>query len=350
MKKIIVMVLFPLIVACQGKKEYPELIDKKEVRHNDEDYEKQYFQEFLIYEDVTTKDSKISKSKKIEQSQYPWQNSTSTKRAEQTLNEIEHSIVASTDGASDSNKNPSSSIYFTSSVSNYFTEKQLAEYKKTGGITSEKSPLDNLKAKVISYELTDENSQKVKLTQEVLGLNNGGIDDETGKLLEGISFQTLGMDSKYLRLKGHVDIQIELPTDYEKIEITKNNIGETFKIGGQKIEVLEFDANAFHYKLFDNDTENFEIYVDKCNGNSGRVQIPESLYNKFRNNQGLDYNSFLKKYKEFGLDKMENKKEANYITAFKSDECEIEKIFLYCPEASRIVKKTIRVPVNIIIK
>ncbi len=350
MKKIIVMMLFPLIVACKGKKEYPELIDKKEARHADEDYEKNHFQEFLIYEDVTTKDNKISKSKKIGESQYPWQNSTSTKRAEQTLSEIEHSIKTITDGASDYSKNPSSSIYFTSLVSNYFTDKQLAEYKKLGHITSERSPLDNLKAKVKSYELTNENNQKVKLTQEVLGLNIGGIDDETEKLLEGVNFQTLGMDSKYLRLKGYVDIEIEIPTTYEELEITKNNIGDTFKIGGQKIEVLELDANVFHYKLFDNDTESFEIYVDKCNGNSGRVQIPESVYNKFRNNQGLDYNSFLKKYKEFGLDEIENKKEANHITAFKSDECEIEKIFLYCHVKSKLVKKTIRVPVNIIIK
>ncbi|WP_026976844.1 hypothetical protein [Flavobacterium tegetincola] len=350
MKKIIVMVLFPLIFACQGKKEYPELIDKQEARNADEDYEKEHFQEFLVYEDVTTKDGKTAKSTKNDQTQYPWENSTSAIRAEQTLTEIEHSIQARTDGASEYNKTPSRSIYFTSLVSNYFTAKQLEEYKKTGGITSEKSVLNYIKAKVISYELTNEKNEKIKLSQEVLGLNKGGIDDETGKLLEGIGFQTLGMDAEYLRLKGFVDIDIEIPTTYEKIEITKDNIGDKFTIAGQKIEVLELDANAFHYKLFDNKSETFDIYVDKCNGNYGKIQIPESVYRKFRNNQGLDYNSFLKKYKEFGLDKMENKKEENYITALKSDECEIERIFLYCPIASKLVKKTIRVPVNIVIK
>lgn len=351
MKKLILFLILPLVISCEHKKEFPELINKAESMHSDKDYDQKNYQDFLVYENATTKNSKIPKGNVNVKNQYPWENSASKKRAEETLSEIENSIKAETDGASESNKNPSGSIYFTSLVNNYFTDQQLAEYKRSGNIQNENSPLDYLKAKVKTYDLTNEKNEKIKLDSDVLGINQGGLEDSNGKLLEGIAFETLGMGgSKYLTLKGFVEIEIEMPVGYDKVEVTKDDLGKKFSISGQKIQVLEFDANVFHYLLLDSDSKNFSIYVDPCNGNSSSVQIPESIYKKFRINQGLDYQSFMKKFKEFGVDKIKDAEEKNYVTILKSDDCQIDKIFLYSQTASNLVKKTIRVPVDIKIK
>jgi len=349
MKRILLPLILFSITACQNKS-YPELINKNS-EFSDADFNKEHFQEFLVYEDITTKNNALPKAKPSEKKQYPWDVLVSKERTEATLNQIEKSITAITDGASDYNKEPSNSIYFSSLVDNFYTEQQLYQYKKTGSITTQTSILDFIKATVKAYDLTNEKNEKIKLNGENLGLNGAGFEEKNGKLLEGIAFQTMGMgDSKYLRLNGYVDIEVEIPVEYEKIEITKNDIGDKFNIGGQKVQILEFDANAIHYKLFGSDSKNFSIYIDNCNGNYGSVQSPESIYDQFRNNQGLDYDSFVKKYKEFGLDKMENTNDANFVSALKSDDCQLEKVFFYCPITSKLIKKTIRVPVNIKIK
>jgi hypothetical protein len=350
MKQILITILiFPLLVSCQSK-DYPELINKV-AKYDNNDYEKEHFSEFAIYEEATTKNINLPKAKILANKKYPWETSASEKRTVELANQIKKTITATTDGASEYNKEPSSTICFYSLVDNFFTEQQLSEYKKTGTITTQKSILDYIKATIIAYELTNEKNEKIKLKSEVLGHVGGGFEEKNGKLLDGIGFETLVMgNSEYLRLNGYIDIEIEIPTEYEKVEITKNDIGNKFSIGEQKIQILEFDANVMHYKLFDTRDRKSSIYIDDRNGNFGEVTIPESLYIKFRNNQGLDYNSFLKKYKEFGLDKIEQTMEGNYVSVLKSDECQFEKVIFYCPVATKVVKTKIRVPVNINIK
>ncbi|MFB9079995.1 hypothetical protein ACFFLS_08895 [Flavobacterium procerum] len=344
MKQILLLILLFSITAC--KKEFPDLLNK-ELKYSDKDFSGAHFQDFSVYENVTTKNSKIPKAKTNTKKQYPWEIAISQKRAEETADQIKKSITAITDGASDYNKEPSSSIYFYALVDNFYTKEQLSEYEKTESITTQKSILDYIKATVKSYELTNEKNEKIKLNQNGLGLNLGGFETKNGKLLQGIAFQTMGMgNSEYLRLKGHVVIEIEIPVEYEKEEISENNIGDTFTIGGQKVQILEFDADVIHYKLFDSDAENFSIYVD----NYGKIKIPENTYTKFRNNQGLDYDSFLKKYKEFGLENMQYPDKGNFVSVLRSDDSQLEKVFFYSPKASKLVKKTIRIPVNIQIK
>lgn len=350
MKQILLLIILFSITACQSKKEYPDLIDKESI-YSDKDYNKKHFQDFTVYEDVTTKNSKKPKAKNLTKKQYPWDVSAPKKRTEETLSQIEKSITAITDPASDYSKEPSSSIYFYSLINNFYTKQQLSEYEKTGNITTQTSLLDYIEAKVKNYQLTNEKNEKIKLNTNVLGLNIGGFEEKNGKMLQVIAFETMGMrNSKYLRLKGFVDIEIEIPVEYEKIEVTKKDIGDKFKIAGQKIQILEFDDNVIHYKLFNSSSKKFSIYIDNCNGSYGGVTIPENIYKKFRNNQGLDYNSFLKKHKEFGLDKIETKNEGDFVSTLKSDDCQIERVFFYYPIDSELVKKIIRVPVNIQIK
>lgn len=343
-KLLLILSILPLIVACQNKKEYPNLIDKVST-YSDKDYGKEHFTEFQIYEEATTKNSKLPKSKIIEKKTYPWNTTSSKERIEKTLKEIEKSIKVGS-GPVLFYENTSSVIRFSTLISNFYSQKQIAEYKKTGMITTEKSVLDYIKAEVKSYDLVNEKNQKIKLNQEVLGLNLGGFEEKNGNLLEYLGFETMGINGEYATLKGFIEIEIKIPTEYEKIEITQNSIGKKYTIGEQEIQILEFDANVLHYKLFDSDDSDFNDYILGVN-NSSSVQIPESIYEKFRQNQGLDYPNFIKKYKEFGLEKMSNLKEKNFITIIQNDDLKIEKVFFYKPQNDDIIKRTIKVPVNI---
>ncbi|MBQ0153125.1 MAG: hypothetical protein KBS61_09580, partial [Chryseobacterium sp.] len=77
-----------------------------------------------------------------------------------------------------------------------------------------------------------------------------------------------------------------------------------------------------------------------------RIQIPESIYEKFRKNQGLDYSSFIKKYKEFGFENIGSQPEKNYVSVIENDDSQIGKVFFYKPKKDGIVEKVIRVPIH----
>jgi hypothetical protein len=348
MNKIILLLILPCVLSCQGKKVYPDLINDVS-QYSGSDFSKEHM-DFLVYKEATTKNNSVPISKKMNDNYYPWSYSVSENRANEILTQIEKSIIAITDGASDYNKEPSSTIILSSFVDN-FSKQQLLEYRKNGYITNQKSILDYVEAKVTKYELINEKNEKVILSTDFLGLKGGGMEEKNGKLLDGLGFETMGMGNfKYLSLKGFIEIEIKIPTEYEKQEITKNSIGTELTIAGQTVEILELDANVLHFKLLDSDSVKFSYYIDNCNQSSGMVYIPESIYTKFRKNQGLNYDAFKKKRKEFGLENIQYKDEKNIVYILRSDDCQLEEVFFYCLGNSNLIKKTIRVPVNIKIK
>lgn len=313
MKNILLLLIFPLIASCQTK-EYQELINKVP-KYNKADYEKENILEFSVYENANTKNTNLPKAKIVANKKYPWETSESEKRIAELANQIQKTITATTDAPSNYNKEPSSTICFYSLVDNFFTTQQFTEYKKTGSITTQKSVLDYIKATITSYDLTNEKNEKIKLKSNLLARVSGGFQEKNGKLLDGIGFETLGMgEAKYLKLNGYVDIEIEIPTEYEKVEITKNNIGDKITIGGQTLQIIEFDANVLHYKVFDTRDRKSNIYIDICNGNFGEDFIPESIYASYRNNVGLDFNPFTKIYKLSELDKIKPAANGNYVS------------------------------------
>lgn len=276
---------------------------------------------------------------------YPWNLTSSKARIEQTFSEIEKSITAESGIVLPTEKS-SDIISFSMLISNYYSLKQLEEYKNTGSITTEKSILDNLRAKVKSYELVNEKNEKIKLNQEVLGINLGGFEEKNGQLLEWIGFKTLGMQGEFTKLKGFVEIEISLPTEYDKVEITKKSIGEKYSIGDEKIQILEFDANVLHYLLLGGESSDFYC---KIPGNSSpdALSLSESMYDKLRKNQGLDFAGFEKKYKEFGFENAQNSNEKNSVVVIKNDNFQLDKVFFFKAKNSGIVSKTIKVPIAI---
>lgn len=180
MKNILLLIIFPLIAGCQTK-EYQELINKVP-KYNKVDYDKEFFFEFSIYENANTKNINLPKAKIDTIKKYPWETSESEKRIAELANQIQKTITATTDAPSNYNKEPSSTICFYSLVNNFFTTQQLAEFKKTGSITTQKTVLNYIKATIKSYDLTNEKNEKIKLRSDVLGLVGGGFQKKKWKI------------------------------------------------------------------------------------------------------------------------------------------------------------------------
>ena len=246
MKKQFLILLFIslFIYACRTK-DYPALIDEVPTNYTDADFEKlEFLPNYLAYKSATTKNSRLPVASKVESQNYPWDIHYAEELANGILNEMESNFTVMTDGASDYNKTLSGTILFITLIP--LSPAESNELKAKGSITrSEKSILDEIRATVKSCDLTNEKGEKVNITQTVLGTRGGGIETKEGKDYHIFGFETLGLNAKYLSLKGFVEIEIEIATEYEREEIDKNDVGDFVKIDGEKAKILEFDDNAF---------------------------------------------------------------------------------------------------------
>ena len=119
----------------------------------------------------------------------------------------------------------------------------------------------------------------------------GGIIRKGKNIYSRFSFFTPTLKQKYVDLKGFVELEVQIPIEYEKVIIDKGDVHKTFTINNQKVKVLELDENTMHLKLFDTDEEKFKIVFEGINS-FGSTSFSEHIYNKFRENQNFDYNAF----------------------------------------------------------
>ncbi|MHA1660607.1 MAG: hypothetical protein ACTSUT_15970 [Promethearchaeota archaeon] len=223
-------------------------------------------------------------------------------------------------------------------------EKELLEFNKNHN-RLRLINLSDIKVTLINYILrNNENEQISFFSNDKIGIGLSGPTSNSNHLR--IAFNTLNNNNhKYISLRGIVELEIEISTKYEKIEISNKEIGSILNIGDQKVKILEFDGNAFHYKILDQEKPNFKILIDNYGG-YGSVVLSEEIYNKFRENPRLDYNEFLKKIRKYEFDE-------NYINdiyVYKSNKPKIEKIIFYYSKDSNKVSKILKIPVNIKIK
>lgn len=349
MKKqwLLVNLIMLTLLSCSPGKKFPKLIDEVPQHHTDEDFQKSpLLSDYLAYKDATTKNSKVIVPITQKDVKYPWDTNASDAEAESVLTQIEQNIQAGKAAAAEANKEAASSILLISRIKISAADEQ--EYKEKGVLKNKKSLLDDIKGKVISARLLNEKNEKVEITNEFLGTTQGGLEEFDGKMYGHFGFQTLGLSNEYLTLKGFIEIEIEIPVQFDHREIDQSDVGSTVKINGQKIEILELDQNTFHFVLRPGSSPDFNIYIDNCNNAySSGIGIPESLYQKFRENQGLSYANFVKKYKALGLDKDKKPADENTVWIYKSDSCQIGKVFFYAPNKAKTLKKTIKVPVDI---
>lgn len=349
MKKqwLLIHIIMLTLLSCSPGKRFPELVDEVPQHHPDEDFQKSpLLQDYLAYKDATTKNSKVIAPIKQKDIKYPWDTDASDTEAESILTQIEQNIQAAKNAAADVNKEAASSILLISRIKSSPADEQ--EYKEKGLLKNKKSLLDDIKGKVIGAQLFNEKNEKVDITNEFLGTTQGGLEEFDGKMYGHFGFQTLGLSNEYSTLKGFIEIEIEIPVQFDHKEIDDSDVGTALKINGQKIEILELDQNTLHFVLRSGSSPDFNIYFDNCNNAySSGIGIPESLYKTFRKNQSLSYENFVKKYKALGLVRDRKPKDENTVWIYKSDNCKIGKVFFYAPNKSKTLKKTIKVPIDI---
>ena len=69
-------------------------------------------------------------------------------------------------------------------------------------------------------------------------------------------------------------------------------MGKIFSIGKNGIEIIEFDSNAFHYRLLQ---EGKPFKVAHNVSNSSQLILSYEYYKKLRENQGLTYEEVIDK-------------------------------------------------------
>lgn len=319
--------------SCQTKK-YPAL-DNKVTEHTDADYEKKHFDDFLVYKKATTK----ATSNVSQQDDFPWKNTVSEKVANDIVSQIEKTLTSIVDEYGHA---PSHRVVFFTQV--MFSPEVRSVYEKEQKLHLKEVIWKHFKATILDHKLVNEKDEAVHLPNDELTISLHNVTDDGNNLSSEFVLRasTLG-SSEYLNLVGFVDIEVEIVVGYERKSIDKTDIGNTLEINHQKVEIVEFDENVIHIKL--ESERNFEIFLDGCNNNYSGTGVAETIYDKFRKNQGLDYEMFIEKYDEFGLDKVEASKNLNEVWIFSCDGYALKGVFFYHP--AKTIKRRIRIPVNI---
>lgn len=335
------------LLSCKSSKKYPALIDEGPMHYTQQDQErKPLLTDYLAYKDATTKNSSVLLPIKQRDTKYPWDTKNTEGVAEDLVEQMTKTFKAHKDDASEVNKEPSGTILLVAAIP--LDPKDEIEQSKTGLIQNKHTVLDDVKGKVISYDLRNEKNEKVTITNDFLGTTQGGLQEVDGKLCQSFGFQTMGLNTSYTTLKGFIEVGIEIPVKVDHEEIDASDVGDVVKINNQKVRILELDQNTLHIVVEGGGSPDFSIYFDNCNNSvSGGVGIPEKVYETFRANQGLSYEDFEKKYQALGLDKAKDIKDGNTVWIYKSDSCKIEKVFFYAPDMAKTVKKTVKIPVDI---
>ena len=341
------MVLIAVLLSCKGREQYPPLIDEEPVKYMDEDFRvTPGIQDYLVYKDATTKNSKLKASAVEKAESYPWEQSFSKDLGEQVLNQMEKHFSAIPNESAAARHEPADKLLLSTLIE--LSPAEQKELTATGVIRVKNPVVEQIKGKVLNYDLADEKGQKVKVNNDFLGINMGGIQEKDQKSYSGFAFEIIGFNSKYTALKGFVEIEIEIPAGYQFKAVSPKDAGDHLTVDNQKIEVLAFEDNAFHFKLDSDKDAKFELFFRNCdNSYDTGIAIPENIYKKFRAAPGLDYPGFEKKRTAFGLVANADNSGQRDIWIYKSKTCKIEEVFFYWADDAETVKRKVRIPVDI---
>lgn len=352
MKKIsaLFIILSLNLVSCQ-EREFPKLEDKKILNYFDdpEYFESQYANKETgdyfsfykgVYEFTTTKNSSLKSKKDIETTSFPWKYKVTNLEAKKLLENIADSIYARKDGYASYKNSPTSEIIIVSKNVLRFTNRETEELESKRSLKTTPNILDYINYKYLDYNLTNEKGDIVTIEQEYLGICGQGMSKKGESYYHGFCMQNNSLKPKYEKLFGTIEIEVQIPIDYEIKKITNKNIGETFYIGANKIKILEFDGNSFHYQIIKKG-EDFETLLSA--NNSSELILSLDYYKKLRQNQGLNFEEVVENKELFELDKERSSyKEEIFISNL--DDYFLDFVYFYIP---KYVSKKIKIPINI---
>lgn len=292
-----------------------------------------------VYEFSTTKAPGSMENKSDSNKIYPWKRTVSQNQANTILENIQDSIYVEKNDFAKSRKDATSQIRILALYALKLSENEIQEFE-SGSLRNSENILDDINYNYLAYDLTNEEGKTVVITQEYLGFSNGGINKRQNIQYHGLCMHNQSLKPKYKTLKGSITIEIQIPVNYTVQKIRNTDVGKTFSIGENTIKIIEFDNNAFHYRLLE---EGKPFKVTHSVGNTSGLILSYEYYKKLRENQGLTYQEVTAKKDFFEIDKqLDTYNKEVFITKFEDNTTDV--VYFYIPEYQ---SKSIELPVNI---
>jgi len=295
---------------------------------------------YYLYNLVNTKDNEKYDDPNFHLKTNPIIINTTKSKLDTILNEIKSSIKAEIDKFSIRNEEPINNLIIKSKIT--LTDLELLEYKKNFFGTSFINSY-NINAHIINYNLKDEKNEKIVLFSNKLGFGSseGTKEGEDNKLIINFTTDRNG-NYKYQSIKGYIEIEVEMISKFNEVKIHKNDISNFVIVDEQKVKILEFNNNIFHYKLNSSEEPKFKVFNNRCRRMS-LANLSEEIYYKFKRSPGLSFNEFKSKFKDLKFDNSNSKN----IYIYKGDKCNLNNIYFYYADEIDKLKKVIKIPVDI---
>lgn len=292
-----------------------------------------------VYELATTKALSVMEIISTPNDPYPWERAISKKQAQTLFGNIQDSIYVEKNSIAKSRKTATSEIRIIAPYALKLSEKEIQQFE-SGSLRNSDNILDDIKYNYLHYNLINEKGEVVDITQEYLGVCNGGINKRQNILYHDFCMFNQSLEPEYNSLKGSLNLEIQIPINYTVQEIRKSDVGKIFSIGENRIEIIEFDNNAFHYRILQ---KGMPFKVEHNVRNLSELIIPYENYKKLRQNQGLTYKEVMDKKDFFEIDKpLDGYNKEVFITKF--DDKTTDVVYFYIPEYQ---SKSIELLVNI---
>lgn len=233
-------------------------------------------------------------------------------------------------------------FYLSSKLSLSATAKE--EYEKTGGIMNKKDPKSLIDLSVLSSNLINKNTKnKIDIQQLIPFCCNLLVKEKPIK--EKLLFYASLQNTTPSNLIGDITVHLQLPTEYEKVEVTKQDLGKTIAIpNNQKVKIIEFTENKIHFEVQNGEKLKSKLAFDNAERNYFSANMVSDYYQFFRNNPNLEYKDFEKKYDAFKKSDSSNK-DSNRVYIYSLD-ANLSQFYFYSPNEKTILKKDLTISVS----
>lgn len=316
------LALILLSASCKNKNELPplgqRLADSIYVYENSGLPSSNGYKAYLR---ATSTDSTIHTEKEVTNTYYPWKVNLNKGMVDSFLVDLEKNLKVE--------KNYKSASGEFSSIGADF----IADDKNNVMSTL-------LTCKLAAYDLKNSKGEKI-----IIDVPEVSINKNLGRLDIGLA----KWDLNNQHIKGEVTLEITIPYKIEHIEVKPGDRNKSFPFGGTKIDILEFQHNAMHYRLGDSENYEVSVLIDNCMGSTSTIRFPQYFYEKLRMKPNLSYKEFIADSVYFELGTKLKKQPFNTTIIYR-DSCDPDLIYLYGFRKSDLLTRRIKVPIDTYIK
>ncbi len=315
---LIVLIFLSLATSCSVTPGYPELnqfssdsiyrINKSEIK---------YSNGYASYLRLTTKDPGIHVGKELQYDYYPWKEQIGKLKADSFLAHLEKTLKPQKNYKSAFGELP----YIESTYTPIMANNVMAEL---------------LMCKVVQCDLRNSSGDSITLDENEVSIN---------KNLGVISFGLAKWDLQGQSIKGNVTLELSLPYEILKVEITAKDKGKTLTFGHTEISILEVENNVLHYSVKNDDKYSVSPALDSCMSSSYQFKFPGYFYDKLRMKPNLTYKEFIADSVYFELGH-KLRDDVKIVRTVYFSECDPAKIYLYGFKKSEVLTKRIKIPID----